>query len=277
MEELAKGKGLPSEWCTKDTTLPEKAVKETTCVHIWSVVCDAIGLWLKQAQHGTLAEATTPLLWPMPPTKKVRAPQSRGDTIGKLGVLPPGSICGWKIVPRTCELSPESHPRPNRCGITLAGRIGSPGDPPRGNYSAEGPKYLQVLWWEFPAPHTEAIRIGSSMHFLIDPGEELVDNPKLTSDQLDVVCEFVEELRAMGVVRPATRPLKRVCPLFVVQWRCIADMKRGGQNGCCGLDPIFLPSLRDILSQIYTLEGGPPLPMQASISTISSPSLKSDT
>jgi hypothetical protein len=68
-------------------------------------------------------------------------------------------------------------------------------------------------------------------------------------------------LQELGVLRPATRPLKRVCPIFVVpkpgqpgQWRCIADMKRGGQNGCCGLDPIYLPSSRDILPHLY--QGG---------------------
>jgi hypothetical protein len=103
--------------------------------------------------------------------------------------------------------------------------------------------------------------VGSSMRFLIDPGEELVPNPPLTPEQLEVVCLFVDELQALGVIRPATRPLRRVCPLFVVpkpgqpgQWRCIADMKRGGQNGCCGLDPIFLPSSRDILPSLY--DGG---------------------
>jgi hypothetical protein len=256
-EELAKGKGLPSEWRTKDTTLPEKTVKETTCVHIWSVVCDAVGLWLKQAQHETLAEATTPLLRPTPPTKKYAAPNPGEIPSANWEYsLPDLSADGKWYQERVSSLRRAIQ------GLTDAEALWLEGlealEIHRGNYSAEGPKYLQVLWWEFPTPHTEAIRIGSSMRFLIDPGEELVDNPKLTSDQLDVVCEFVEELRALGVVRPATRPLKRVCPLFVVpkpgqpgQWRCIADMKRGGQNGCCGLDPIFLPSSRDILPNLY--------------------------
>ncbi|MGL5812711.1 MAG: hypothetical protein ACRCYW_05175, partial [Aeromonas sp.] len=129
----------------------------------------------------------------------------------------------------------------------------------RKNYTEAGPKYLQLLWWEFPEPHREAIRIGSSMRFLIDPGDEIVPNPALTPEQIEVVCTFVEELKALGVVRPATRKLRRVCPLFVVpkpgqpgQWRCIADMKKGGQNDCCGLDPIFLPSAKDILPHLYS-------------------------
>ncbi|MGL5812169.1 MAG: hypothetical protein ACRCYW_02380, partial [Aeromonas sp.] len=129
----------------------------------------------------------------------------------------------------------------------------------RNNYTEAGPKYLQLLWWEFPEIHQEAIRIGSSLRFLVDPGTEIVENPPLTPEQVEVVCTFIEELKALGVVRPATRPLRRVCPLFVVpkpgqpgQWRCIADMKRGGQNGCCGLDPIFLPSSKDILPHLYS-------------------------
>jgi hypothetical protein len=129
------------------------------------------------------------------------------------------------------------------------------------NYMDQGPKYLQVLWWEFPETHRDAVRVGFSMRFLEDPGTELVKNPPLTPDQLKVVCKFVEELRSLGVLQPATRLLRRVCPLFVVkkpgqkgQWCCIADMKRGGQNACCGLDPIFLPSSKDILPHLY--EGG---------------------
>ena len=131
----------------------------------------------------------------------------------------------------------------------------------RGNYTEEGPKYLQVLWWEFPEEHREGVRKGSTMRFLVDPGSELVPNPPLTEEQIRVVGEFVDELKSLGVVRTADRPLRRVCPIFVVpkpgqpgQWRCIADMRRGGQNSCCSLDPIYLPSSRDILPHLY--EGG---------------------
>ncbi len=81
----------------------------------------------------------------------------------------------------------------------------------------------------------------------------------MTPDQVKVVEKFVEELISLGVVRKATRKLRRVCPIFVVpkpgqpgQWRCIADMKRGGQNECCSLDPIYLPTSEDILPHLYT-------------------------
>ena len=54
-EELAKGKGLPSEWRSKDVPLPDEAIKEATCLHIWTAVCDTLGFWLKQPQGGASA------------------------------------------------------------------------------------------------------------------------------------------------------------------------------------------------------------------------------
>jgi hypothetical protein len=40
----------------------------------------------------------------------------------------------------------------------------------RQNYGIEGPKELQLIWWEFPWESWRAIRDGSSMNFLITPG-----------------------------------------------------------------------------------------------------------
>jgi hypothetical protein len=42
-------------------------------------------------------------------------------------------------------------------------------DQHRTNYSNDGPKCMQLLWWEFPAEHWKDIREGSSMNFLIKP------------------------------------------------------------------------------------------------------------
>ena len=36
------------------------------------------------------------------------------------------------------------------------------------------------------------------------------------------------------------------------QRRVIADMRAGGQNDCCGAEPIYLPSSQDILPHLYT-------------------------
>lgn len=76
-----------------------------------------------------------------------------------------------------------------------------------------------------------------------------MDIPRLDANQLQVVEEFVEELRGLGVLQAAARPLRRVCLMFAVpklgqpgQWRCMADMHLGGQNTCSSCDPIFLPS-----------------------------------
>ena len=48
-------------------------------------------------------------------------------------------------------------------------------------------------------------------------------------------------------------------PLFTVpkpgqpgQYRCIADMLKGGQNESVGSDPVFLPRAPHILEQLYT-------------------------
>ena len=258
-EELAKGKGLPSEWRTKDTSIPVVAVKEATCLHIWTVVCDALGPWLKAPQTGTPQVSNeTPRPRSDPPPPKTYAPPNPKDLPAAPWdyTLPDLSEGGAWHQARLTRLREVIKGRPDEDQLWEEGLEALKIH--RGNYSEAGPKYLQILWWEFPEPHREAMRVGSSMRFLIDPGEELVPNPPLTPEQIEVVCTFVDELQELGVLRPATRPLKRVCPIFVVpkpgqpgQWRCIADMKRGGQNGCCGLDPIYLPSSRDILPHLY--------------------------
>jgi hypothetical protein len=40
----------------------------------------------------------------------------------------------------------------------------------RQNYEIEGPKELQLLWWEFPRESWSAIREGGSMNFLVTSG-----------------------------------------------------------------------------------------------------------
>jgi hypothetical protein len=55
---------------------------------------------------------------------------------------------------------------------------------------------------------------------------------------------------------PVTDKLKANCPLFTVDKpdggkRCIADMKRGGQNACVGKDPVYLTPNETILPLLY--------------------------
>ena len=133
----------------------------------------------------------------------------------------------------------------------------------RRNYNHEGPtpNELQLLWWEFPSEHHEDIRTGSSMNFLKTPEPGLTKNADMTAEQQIAACEFVDELISLGVLRlpPPTRPTLQNAPLFVVpkpgqpgQWRCIADMLRGGQNSCIGNDPTILPRANDIITQMYS-------------------------
>jgi hypothetical protein len=255
--EVAKGKGLPSEWLTKGAVIEAKVIVQETCLHIWTAVCDTLGQWLKSHSHThsplTVAmRAGDPTLPPLSalPTKDALPPPTWDYQVPDL------SEGGEWHRARLAKLSELIQYREDWNQLWEEGvealKIH------RENYTPAGPKYLQVLWWEFPPMHQEAVRLGSSMRFLVDPGKELVANPLLTTEQTDVVCLFVEELVNLGVVRVAAEPLRRVCPLFVVpkpgqpgQWRCIADMKRGGQNGCCGLDPIILPVSQDILPSLY--------------------------
>jgi hypothetical protein len=248
--EFAKGKGLPSEWLTKGSEITTKAVTEDTCLHIWSVVCDELGKWLRPSTGPTAVLTVPPIkdCSPPAPTAALPAWEYQFPDLRKDGP--------W-YRDRVATLRQVCRGRPNGAQLIIEGLEAL--DIHRENYTEAGPKYLQVLWWEFPKTHQEAIRLGASMRFMIDPGRELVPNPPLTAEQVEVVCQFVDELKTLGVVRPATRELLRVCPLFVVakagqpgQWRCIADMKRGGQNGCCSLDPIYLPSSKDILPHLYS-------------------------
>ena len=132
----------------------------------------------------------------------------------------------------------------------------------RRNYDKDGPTphTLQLLWWEFPVEHQEDVRTGSSMNFLKVPEPGLTDNSEMDDEQLVAAGEFVDELIALGVLRlpPADRKTLLNAPLFVVpkpgqpgEWRCIADMLRGGQNMCLGNDPTILPRANDILTGMY--------------------------
>ena len=134
----------------------------------------------------------------------------------------------------------------------------------RDNYDAEGPRptHLQLLWWEWPREHWDALRQGSPMNFLVRPEAVIHENSPMDRDQLKVAQEFVEELVGLGtLVLDEDGVVQATAPLFCIpkegqpgQWRVIADMLRGGQNGAIGNDPVFLPRLLHILGDLY--EGG---------------------
>lgn len=115
----------------------------------------------------------------------------------------------------------------------------------RNNYNAEGPNLqeVQLIWWEYPAEHWEAIREGSRMNFLREPPVGIVPNAPMDEEQRKVATEFVEELRQLKIIGPMKKegPILSNAPMFTVpkegqpgQWRMIANMLQGGQNECIG-------------------------------------------
>ena len=82
----------------------------------------------------------------------------------------------------------------------------------------------------------------------------------MDEEQKAVAAEFVEELRDLGVLRPADEdhPVYTTAPLFCVpkpgqpgQWRVIANMLDGGQNTHIANDPVYLNRPQHILSRMY--------------------------
>ena len=133
------------------------------------------------------------------------------------------------------------------------------------NYNSKGPdpKWLQLLWWEFPPEHWRDLRYGFKQNFLTTPESKLTPNAKMDGSGLAAAATFVEELISLGVVRDIQDGMTILsnAPLFVIQkegqpgeWRVIADMLKGGQNEHIGADPCFMPRVNHILDEMY--EGG---------------------
>ena len=103
-------------------------------------------------------------------------------------------------------------------------------------------------------------KVGFRMNFLTTPKTRLMPNLEMDVSGLEAAREFVDELVTLGVFCEIDDGLQILAnaPLFVVpkpgqpgQWRCIADMKKGGQNDCIGSDPCFLPRTGHILEEMY--------------------------
>ena len=249
VDELAKAKGVPGEWRDKKVIMDKTTTLEATSIHILTAVCDQISEWFMVPEN-TESSAHQPTVERLPLHQQEEAYEWNYD-------YPNLEPNGKWYLERKKELIVAANKLEDPDTVIREGLEAL--EIHRANYTEAGPKFLQLLWWQFPEDHQEAVRRGSTMRFLIDPGgTEIVENPKLDPDQLEVCIKFVEELKGLGVLVPATRPLRRVCPLFVVpkpgqpgEWRCIADMRRGGQNEYCSADPIWLPSTRDILPHLY--------------------------
>ena len=98
------------------------------------------------------------------------------------------------------------------------------------------------------------------MNFLITPEGELQLNSEMDAEERVAAGKFVDELHNPGILAKAEGKLRANCALFCVakgpkqpgEKRCIADMKKGGQNACIGKDPTFLVPSDDILPVSYT-------------------------
>ena len=258
-DELARGLGLPSSESKED--IPVGLLHGTTSLFHWEYFAESLHLSLNQTQ-----DSETP-----PTPLSVSNLQS---ILGKPAGVAPGSPpmpFNWKppdLSPggkwytesvAKLEEASQTYPEPGAIlqeGLEMLERH-------RHNYTSEGPdpQHLQLLWWEFPQEHWEPLRTGSPMNFLQPPEPVHHPNAKMDETQKEVAVEFVEELMELGVLQPLPEgeEVLSTAPLFCVpkegqpgQWRVIADMLRGGQNGCIGSDPVILPRVTHILDSLYT-------------------------
>ena len=99
------------------------------------------------------------------------------------------------------------------------------------------------------------------MNFLTEPEHMIRPNSKMMTEECAISGEFMDELIDLGVLEksdPVSKPVVTNCPLFVLpkpgqkdQWRVLADMKKEGQNGHIGRDPVYLPRFGTILPHLY--------------------------
>ena len=252
-EELTKGLGAPTEWF-KESTAGREMLKQTVSIHILEYLSplllqpsipldtaakdNAALQYDAKGRHRKTEAINPPFQW-FPPDL------SEGSPFFKERVT-------------NLERAARLYPNPDDIiedGLELLVRH-------RGNYTAThpDPKCLQLIWWEFPRDHWEALRLGSSMNFLRVPVEGLWPNSEMDDAQKDVAAEFVDELIELKVLDKIDETLaKSTCPLFCVpkagqpgQYRCIADMKAGRQNEAIGADPTIFPKSYTIIQQLYT-------------------------
>jgi len=254
--ELAKAKGLPSPWLRQEPKveqLPAPVVGSTTSLHLLIAAGDSIIDW------ACPREESETKLEPQRDAHDEREPfvdsEAEDDTFQYDWEVPDLQPGGDWYNERVRSLMAAIQGRPDSERLLNEGVKAL--DVHRANYTEAGPQKLQLLWWEFPIEHQDAIRCGSSMNFLVLPTGELVLNSEFGEVEEEVACKFVDELISLGVLVEPTEDLKANGPLFVVDKagtddkRCISDMKRGGQNACIGKDPTYLHGSDDILPHLY--------------------------
>jgi hypothetical protein len=224
-DELAKGLGMPSSWMVRkrQVTIKPFVVDRLTSVHLW----ETVGLVL----HGVL-----PSLCPsdiVASTHDVGAKtgvfkENRGKKGSRKGTTHPSGTAPqsnddaveweWTIP----DLRPNRpwyrqrlfrlkkallrYPEDKRGAMLHEGKEDLKRH--RANYGDKGAVYLQLLWWEFPEYHWEAIRIGSSMNFLKEPEHRLSENAEYTPEMLQAAIEFINQLIQLGSVERYPRMIR---------------------------------------------------------------------
>ena len=268
-DELARGLGCPNLEVKGLLSITQRALQCTTSLFIW------------EALSNTLNQAAAPPLQPValhadwarlePSQTAAATPRNTAHTHETQPAPPPFS---WEP-PDLTEGGKWHAARVNNLRAaaekygTEANAIIEDGlrrlEIHRGNYDVDGPavRQLQLLWWEFPPEHWDALREGSRVGFLSEPPSVHHQNSDMDDEQLRVAAQFVDELLDVGAIGPpppGSTPVTNT-PLFCVpkphqedEWRVIADCKAGGQNDHVGADPVYLNRPLHILEQMC--EGG---------------------
>jgi hypothetical protein len=252
-EELAKAKGVPSEWLKGGKPLKQSQVDRATCLHLWTAAMDTVRPWLLEEEGSVLSSQQGS----EPKQIKEGWADAEEDTSEWEWQVPDLSEGGEWFKARVKSLKEAIKGAPNSEELYAGGLKALAIH--RGNYTEAGPQKLQLLWWEFPKEHHEGLREGFRMNFLITPEGELQLNSEMDELERKVAGKFVDELESLGVLAEAKGKLLANCALFCVdkgpkqpdEKRCIADMKKGGQNACIGKDPTFLVRSEDILPHLY--------------------------
>ena len=182
-DELGKAMGVPSEWKTRERKFKVSNVEGVTDIHIWTAICDTLSVWLTTNDEN---DQSIPLRERRALHEEVdRKPMGAVRRAADIGELErpssPTSVLEaemeWNYeLPDLSEGSDFYNDRVENLKRVIAGREDEAELLQEGlealkihreNYTEAGPKYLQVLWWEFPPEHREAVRIGSSTYAIL--------------------------------------------------------------------------------------------------------------
>jgi hypothetical protein len=194
-EELAKAKGINELLANCEDTKLRTTIRESAGIHLWAAALDALGQWLRGPTEDDEQTAPAPEDADFPQWDEPC--EDGGD-----------NEWSWEP-PDLQEDHPWSHDRLESFkkaidGLPNARTLFDEGVQAlawhRTNYTEDGPKCLQLLWWEFPLKHWEDLRGGSSMNFLIEPSGELVLNAEMDEIELAAAGKCVDQLMSLGVL-----------------------------------------------------------------------------